>query len=223
MGAIHHTAHMTYRIISISGFKGHGKDTVGQMLAHHAGYTPQSFADPLKRMLCVQFGWDLHMLSGITPESRSWREQPDPYWSEKLGRPFTPRQAMTEIGTDLIRKKFLDTQWCDLMQKQLQSHVTPVVITDARFRNELQMIRDQGGFTIWVKRDPLPTWYDKVLWLNKRPKWQRKLIRPLFRELKQVHESEQDWVGWDFDHVIENTGSLEDLEQQVLMWYKPLT
>ena len=214
---------MTYRIISISGFKGHGKDTVGQILAQHAGYTPTSFADPLKRMLSVQFGWSLEQLQGLTAESRSWREQPDPYWSEKLGRTFTPRQAMTEIGTDLIRRKFLDTQWCDLMQKQLQSSVTPVVITDARFQNELQMIRDLGGVTIWVKRDPLPTWYDQVMWLNNRPVWQRKLIRPFLRDLKQVHVSEQDWVGWDFDHVIENTGTLEELEQLMLEWYKPLT
>jgi len=163
------------------------------------------------------------MLRGLTPGSRTWREHPDPYWSDKLGRPFTPRQAMTEIGTDLIRRRFLDTQWCDLMQKQLQSRVSPVVITDARFRNELQMIRDQGGVTIWVKRHPLPTWYDQVSWLNKRPVWQRKLIKPFLSELKQVHESEQDWVGWDFDHVIENTGTLEDLEQLVLEWCKLLT
>lgn len=216
-------SHMTHRIISISGFKGHGKDTVGNMLAAQAGYQPLSFADPLKKMLAIQFGWDPHLLSGITPESRAWREQPDAYWSEKLHRPFTPRRAMTEIGTDLIRRRFLDSQWCDLMQKQLQSRVMPVVITDARFRNELQMIRDQGGITVWVKRDPLPDWHDKVMWLNKRPTWQRKWIRPFLRDLKHVHESEQDWVGWHFDHVIENTGTLADLSECVQAWHKQLT
>jgi hypothetical protein len=214
---------MTPRIISISGFKGHGKDTVGRILAHHAGYQTRSFAEPLKSMLSIQFGWPLEQLQGLTPESRAWREQPDPYWSEKLGRPFTPRQALTEIGTDLIRRRFLDTQWCDLMQKQLQSDVSPTVITDARFQNELQMIRDLGGVTIWVKRDPLPDWYDQVMWLNARPAWQRRLMRPFLRELKSVHVSEQDWVGWDFDHVIENTGTLEDLEQLVITWHKQLT
>lgn len=214
---------MTHRIISISGFKGHGKDTMGQILADHAHYTPISFAEPLKRMLSVQFGWDLHMLSGITPESRAWREQPDPYWSEKLGRPFTPRQAMTEIGTDLIRCRFLDSQWCDLMQKQLQQATQPMVITDARFQNELQMIRDLGGITVWIKRDPLPTWYDTVSWLNKKPAWQRNLIRPFLKSLKHVHVSEQDWVGWQFDHVIDNVGSLEDLHVNVLTWHNQLT
>jgi len=214
---------MKKQIISISGFKGHGKDTVGNMLAEHAGYVPMSFADPLKRILSIQFGWPLEQLQGLTAESRTWREQPDPYWSEKLGRPFTPRQAMTEIGTDLIRHKFLDSQWRDLMQKQLQSHTSPVVITDARFQNELQMVRDQGGITIWVKRDPLPTWYDRVMWLNTLPVWQRKLIRPFLTELRTVHESETDWVGWDFDHVIDNTGSLDDLTSLVLEWYKTIT
>jgi hypothetical protein len=214
---------MTHRIISISGFKGHGKDTVGQILAQHGGYKTMSFADPLKRILSVQFGWDLHMLSGLTPESRAWREQPDPYWSEKLGRPFTPRQAMTEIGTDLIRRRFLDTQWCDLMQKQLQNVHQPVVVTDARFRNELQMIRNLGGITIWVKRDPLPTWYDTAEWLNQKPTWQRKWIKPLLRELRGVHQSETEWVGWDFDHVIENNSSLEDLSQLVTTWHNQLT
>jgi hypothetical protein len=130
---------------------------------------------------------------------------------------------MTEIGTDLIRRKFLDTQWCDLMQKQLQSHTAPVVITDARFRNELQMVRDQGGVTVWVRRLPLPTWYDGALWLNSRPPWQRKWLRPFLSELNPVHESETDWLGWDFDHVIDNTGSLEELTSLVVAWAKTIT
>ena len=214
---------MTAQIISISGFKGHGKDTVGNMLAAHAGYTCVSFAAPLKQILSIQFGWPLDQLEGITPESRAWREQPDTYWSEKLGRPFTPRQAMTEIGTDLIRRKFLDSQWCDLMQKQLQEIQTPVVITDARFPNELDLIKRMGGVNVWVKRDPLPEWYSKACWLNSHPVCMRKWIKPFIRGLDHVHESEIAWVGSQFDHVIENTGSLEDLNKLVVAWHKQLT
>jgi hypothetical protein len=61
------------------------------------------------------------------------------------------------------------------------------------------------------------------MWLNTLPVWQRKLIRPFLTELRTVHESETDWVGWDFDHVIDNTGSLDDLTSLVLEWYKTIT
>lgn len=158
------------------------------------------------------------MLEGVTLESRMWREEPDPYWSNKLGRPFSPRQALTEIGTDLIRKKFLDTQWCDLMQKQLQNVSGPVVITDARFPNELSMIKKLGGTTVWVKRCPLPSWYDWSLWANSWPQPVRPMLRKVVPALKHVHASEQAWVGWQFDHVIDNSGSLETLETKVKNW-----
>jgi hypothetical protein len=214
---------MTSRIISISGFKGHGKDTVGRILKDQFGFQTTSFAEPLKQVLSVMFGWDPNNLEGITPESRAWREQPDPFWSEKLGKPFTPRQAMTEIGTDLIRHKFLNTMWCDLMEQKLSQVSGDWVITDARFTNELQLIKDLGGVCVWVKRQPLPEWYAQAEWLNKRPAWQRPVIKPFLKGLKGVHESETNWVGWDFDHVIDNTGSLDDLSDLIHMWHKQLT
>ena len=31
-----------------------------------------------------------------------------------------------------------------------------------------------------------------------------------------VHPSEWSWAGWDFDHTISNTGSLEDLQARTL-------
>lgn len=214
---------MNKQIISLSGFKGHGKDTVGQILAQHAGFTCVSFATPLKHVLSHQFGWDITLLEGITPESRSWREQPDPYWSTKLGRPFTPRQAMTEIGTDLIRRRFLDSQWCDLMQKQIQDLDTPVCITDARFPNELELVRRLGGTTLWVKRLPLPEWYDAAVKYAALPTWTQKLVKPFCTSIQHVHDSELVWTNWQFDHVIDNSHTLADLHDQVLNWYKQTT
>ena len=213
---------MKKQIISISGFKGHGKDTVGRILKNKFDFHTTSFAEPLKQMLSVMFGWDLQALEGITSESRSWREQPDPFWSQKLGRPFTPRHAMTHIGTDVIRRKFNNNMWCDIMHKKLADTQQSWVITDARFRNELQLVKDLGGVCVWVKKDPMPEWYSHAVKLNALPAWQRTLVKPFVTSLRDVHESETNWVGWEFDHVIENTGSLQDLENVVCEWAKQM-
>jgi hypothetical protein len=214
---------MKKQIISISGFKGHGKDTVGQILKTHFGWDTMSFADPLKHTISVMFDWEYDMLEGITPESRAWREQPDPFWSQKLGYEFTPRKAMTQIGSDLIRRKFNDDHWCDLMHKRLVHITNTCVITDTRFKKELSMVKTQGGICVWVKRDPLPAWYSQALWLNNRPEWQQQIIKPFLGKLHDVHYSETNWLGWDFDHVIENTGSITDLTTLVLEWAQSIT
>ena len=207
---------MKNKIISISGFRGSGKDTVGAHLQLDHGFESVSFAHPLKQTVCAMFGWAESDLAGKTPESRAWRTQPDPYWSEKLGRPFTPLDAMTEVGHDLIRGKFLDSIWLNRMEQHLTQHdQTNWVITDARFTPELQLIRDQGGITVWVKRDPFPTWYDTHEWLQQQPAWCARWIKPFLKDLRSVHVSETEWLDWSFDHVIENDQDLNHLFTQV--------
>jgi len=86
-------------IIGFVGFIGSGKGTVADILTHKYGFNKESFANAVKDACAAIFLWDRKMLEGDTKESREWRETPDPWWSEKLGREFSPRLALQLMGT----------------------------------------------------------------------------------------------------------------------------
>lgn len=205
---------MTRKIISISGFKGSGKDTVARLLCEQAPFELTSFAQPLKHSMCEIFGWDRTQLEGLTPDSRAWREQPDPYWSEVFGEPVSPRNLMTRMGTDCLRSHLHTDIWVHSCKKRILESENHMIITDARFTNELQMVKDLGGITILVHRPPLPTWYASAQKVNKWPKRLRPYVKKLYGDLDQVHESETDWLTWEFDHVIDNDQDLMHLNAQ---------
>jgi hypothetical protein len=206
---------MTKLIIAIAGFKGSGKDTVGAHLAKNHDFEATSFAKPLKRALCEMFGWKRHMLEGKTAASRTWREQPDEFWSEQFGETITPRYIMQYFGTDVVRKHMLDSFWINSTKKEIMNISQHVVITDARFQNELSMVKHMGGITIRVVRGPEPEWFEKAAWLNKQPKFLKPMLGWLLPEVTAVHESERDWIGWNFDYTIQNDQDLAHLISQV--------
>lgn len=195
-------------IIGLVGFAGSGKDTVGQYLVENYGYRSEAFADPLKDCLCAIFGWDREMMSGRTPESRVWREQVDQWWAAKLEIPhFSPRFAMQNIGTDVMRKLFHDQVWILNMEKRLLSAEHPVVITDGRFGNEIRLVRRLGGRVYRVKRGTDPVWMDVARSANKGDQLAIQRLNEVFK----VHQSEWAWVGEELDGSIRNDGDLDDL------------
>ena len=129
------------KIIALVGFKGSGKDTVGNSL-RNCGYETTSFAKPVKAALCEMFGWESSMLDGLTPESRRWRETPDPFWTEHFHKKITPRYMMQHFATDIVRDKLKSDFWTLRCRKILESSNTNIVITDARFVNEINMVRE---------------------------------------------------------------------------------
>jgi hypothetical protein len=202
-------------IIAIAGFKGSGKDTVGMHLRKQHGFATTSFALNLKKAVCAMFGWKPSMLEGTTEVSRQWREQPDPYWSTVLGRTVTPRSIMQTVGTDVIRRKFFDNFWVASTSLQLQNSAGSIAVTDARFKNELSMIKQLGGHTVLVCRGSQPSWYNKAAWLNRQPRWLQPLLLFMLPEVAAVHISERDWIGWQFDYVIHNDGDLNQLQTSI--------
>lgn len=199
-------------IIALVGFAGVGKDTVGQYLTETYGHEPLAFADPLKDCLSNIFGWDRELLSGRTPESRVWREQVDPWWADKLGIPhFSPRFAMQNFGTEVMRKNFNDDIWIINTEKRILDAKGPVVITDGRFPNEIKMIRRLGGAVYRVRRGPDPVWMDIAMEANRGDAHARsKMI-----DVHRVHLSEWAWVGEDLDGAIRNDGDIFDLHEVV--------
>jgi hypothetical protein len=180
-------------LIGVVGLIGSGKDTVSKRLEQKHGFRRDSFAKSLKDAVSAMFNWDREMLEGNGNDSRQWREQPDEFWSKKFGKTVTPRWVLQHFGTEVMRQHMHDAIWIDSCLSRYDGR--PTVISDTRFQNELKTIKENKGQIILVKRGELPT-------------------REQMQD-KGAHKSEWDWMGWNFDHVIENDGSKEDLYKKV--------
>lgn len=206
------------KVIAITGLKGSGKDTIASIICKYdKSFKTIAFADRLKDICAVMFGWDRKMLSGRFPESREWREKPDYFWSSELGIEFTPRKALTTVGTDLIRGTILAHIWDIAVKKEiLDNPDTNYVITDCRFANELKMVHDLGGIVVQVERGEKPVWWSIAADYNLG-----KLGIDEPNELKAIHPSERDWIGINNpQHIFYNNSTLENLEKEVIEYFK---
>ena len=197
-------------IIGICGFIGSGKDTVADYLVNFHEFRRESFANTLKDAVAAVFGWDRTMLEGRTKEAREWREQVDPWWAERLAMPtLTPRWVLQYWGTEVCRRSFHDDIWIASLENKLRMSKDNVVISDCRFPNEIQSIRDAGGKIVWVQRGNLPDWYQTAVDANAGHNY---AVQDL--KMRKIHASETAWVGTDFDTIIDNNRSIDDLYQQ---------
>jgi len=197
-------------IIGVCGFIGSGKDTLADYLVNFHEFRRESFASTLKDAVAAVFGWDRTMLEGRTKEAREWREKVDPWWAERLSMPtLTPRWVLQYWGTEVCRKAFHDDIWIASLENKIRNSKDDVVISDCRFPNEIQAIKDAGGQIIWVQRGDLPEWYDVALASNQGHNW-------AFQELKmrKIHASETAWVGTEFDSIVDNNGTIDELYKQ---------
>lgn len=186
-------------LIGIVGLIGSGKDTVAERLVDKHGFVKDSFAKSLKDAVASMFNWDRKMLEGDTSSSRHWREQPDKFWSEKFGKPITPRWVLQYFGTEVMRGQMYDAIWVDSCIGRYKGKNT--VISDTRFPNEITSIRAHGGKIIYVKRGDNPEWFTNYIEGNVEP--------------TGIHSSEYMWARSDFDFTINNNGTKEELYGKV--------
>jgi hypothetical protein len=203
-------------IIGVCGFIGSGKDTIADYLTNFHGFRRESFANTLKDAVAAVFGWDRTMLEGRTKQAREWREQVDPWWAERLNMPnLTPRWVLQYWGTEVCRRGFHDDIWIASLENKLRSSTDNIVISDCRFPNEIKSIRDAGGNIVWVKRGELPEWYEDAVNANRGEvgnfSWATSRSR---LEKAGIHASETAWVGTNFDYVLENNSSIDELFSQ---------
>lgn len=193
-------------IIGVCGLIGAGKDTIADYLVNIHEFRRDSFASTLKDAVASVFGWDRIMLEGRTKSSREWREQPDAWWSQRLGQEITPRWVLQYWGTEVCRKAFHDDIWIASLENKLRTTSDDVVISDCRFPNEISAIRKQGGHVIRVIRGTDPDWFEQAA----------QHLRgngPLPSGLP--HQSEWAWAGTEFDAIVDNNGTLDDLYSQI--------
>lgn len=204
-------------IIGICGLIGSGKDTVADYLVNVHGFRRESFAGTLKDAVAAVFDWDRTLLEGRTRASREWREQVDPWWAVRLNMPdLTPRWVLQYWGTEVMRRGFHDDIWIASIENKIRNLQDHVVISDCRFPNEIASIRAAGGRIVRTCRGADPEWFAAAVAVNAGPthnlNWtsSRSML-----DRHKVHASETAWAGTEFDYILDNNGSMDELYTQV--------
>ena len=202
-------------IIGTIGFIGSGKGTVADILVEKKGFTKLAFADAVKDATAAIFGWPRALLEGDTDESRKFREEMDPWWSEKTGKYITPRYMLQLMGTEAGRDVFHQDLWILALEKKLGMYQN-VVISDVRFPNEIEFIQRMGGFVVRVKRGDDPEWYDTAKRANLEGNTDL-MVDHL------IHYSEWAWIGTPTDYQLDNIGTVSSLEADIEHMLKVFT
>jgi len=148
-------------LIGINGFAGAGKDTLYQRIdtLWAVGATRLAFADKLYESAAAAIGVTVEQL-------REWKTDTDvviTVHNKRTGEVYTElnvRQYLQWYGTEAHRVPFGDTFWITRVLPEQESRlwaVDPVAIvcvTDARFPNEAEYVRKQGGFIVKVVGPP---------------------------------------------------------------------
>lgn len=98
------------------------------------------------------------------------------------------REMLQRLGTNVVRNMVDEDAWVDMMAVrvlQLHSKGKNVAVTGIRFPNELARIKDMGGSSVWVENSRIGS--------------------------LDTHISELSLVSQDFDFIVYNNGSLDDL------------
>jgi len=146
---------MNTKIIAFSGRKQSGKTICSEFLKGlllSNGYSDveiYNFADPLKEDICMNmFGLSYVQCYG---EDHNKNELVDAYWEDKQ---LTARDLMQLIGTDLFRK-LNNNVWVNaLINKIKKSKLQVVIVSDCRFPNEVEAIKNNGGIVFRLNRNP---------------------------------------------------------------------
>ena len=128
---------------------------------------------------------------------------------------ITPRLALQLFGTEYIRDVFHPNVWSASLINRCK---VDTVVTDCRFVNEVNAIRNAEGLVFRVKRGPEPKWYDLMVRYNSNQKTYIEEDMEVQRQREDgiiPHVSETDWIGSEFDYIIDNDGALEDLYKKI--------
>jgi hypothetical protein len=210
-------------LIGINGKIGVGKDTVGKIIQHLTSeWADEEFQDT--DMLDVRSNWKIKkfagklkvvasLLTGIPIEKFEDQEFKKTILGPEWGKPtkqnplnaidpfkditfvemMSVRDLLQKIGTEAMRNGLHENVWVNALFADYTED-QQWVITDVRFPNEYNAIKEKGGIMIRVNR---PGYGNSM------------------KELADAHPSEIALDGHEFDYVIENKGSLIELIDKV--------
>jgi hypothetical protein len=230
-------------IIGVFGYAGSGKDTVGKLIQYNMSRSRIPIEEVIENYsnnewwMEEQSGWEIKKWAGklkyiasiitgipvdkfedqefkrtnLGPEWNITKQyESDAPWiaegGESYEEPMTVRDLLQILGTEAMRDGLHKNVWvnalmADYKPTQVQWSDGPVggyedgpmpnwIITDTRFPNEAKAIKDKGGIVIKVDRPG---------------------VGPV-----NGHPSEDALKDYNFDYVIHNNGSINDLDNKII-------
>lgn len=139
------------KIIALAGFAQSGKDTVGKMLVNK-GYNRLAFADAVRDAT-----YAFNPIVDFKVEGNCFRfvrlqEMVDEIGWERAKTECTEvRESLQKMGTEVGREIFGKDCWTNIIKRKLEDFPElDFVITDTRFPNELELIREKSGVSVRV-------------------------------------------------------------------------
>lgn len=143
------------QIIGLSGFARAGKDETAKVLVEEFGFTQVAFADKLRDMIYalnpiveVEFDgdWAEYICVQDVIDEFGWGGYKETAYGDEI------RRLLQRLGTEAGRQTLWDTIWIDAAFAG-QPQDAKIVVSDARFFNEFDAIRQRGG-EIWRVERP---------------------------------------------------------------------
>jgi len=192
-------------LIGINGKIGSGKTTAAKLIAEyfHKKEIPiyyRMWAKPLKETVEILSGIKMKhegencFTDGITDYTQEDKSTYVEHFNITVGK------MLQKIGTDVFREHFDKETWIKFLyfgdykniEKIYNKRKFVYLISDTRFPNEADFIKNNNGILIKIIGKEFETDRDKM------------------------HESEIALDSYNkFDHIIDNTGSLEDLKNNI--------
>jgi len=194
-------------------------------------YQIKKYADRLKDIVCLLIGCTREQL-----EDREFKEKElgeEWNWSKKIpvGNSgdysldhivMTPRLLFQLLGTDCGRDIIHPNIWVNSLFADYEDNKSDWlsglnskwIITDVRFPNEAQAIKDRSGIVIRVNRDKQCGSCESTFTKGSEcpncgsGNW-------VHGKIDFTHPSETALDDYEFDHVIDNNGSIEELVEKV--------
>lgn len=186
-------------IIGLSGYARSGKDEAAKVLVEDYGFTRVAFADKLREFLYAMnplihpteknyfaFHKSPTRLQDVI-DRHGWDGYKETDYKHEI------RALLQRLGTEAGRKTLWDTIWIDAALTGF-SDDAKIVVTDCRFPNEAQAVRDRGGQVWRITREG---------------------VGPA-----NAHPSETSLDDWDFDCGVGNYDSLEEYQNRVRQVYR---
>ena len=142
---------MSTLLIGLTGRARCGKSTAAQHFVNTFRLEHYAFADPLRDGLMAIFNLE------PTDFENDHKEQPLNWLNH------SPRQLMQSLGTEWARNTVHPDVWVKIAEQNIDymthalSEVIGFVVSDIRFENEADFIRNRGGTVIHLHRQDTPS------------------------------------------------------------------
>lgn len=175
-------------ILGLSGYARSGKDTAANYFVENQGYVKISFADPIREAL-----YELNPTveldgKGFKPLKVAIDLLGETWESLKDHKNGDVRGLLQRLGTEVGREMFDQDLWVKQAINRIEDGAK-VVVSDVRFENEAEAIKNLGGLVFRIERGGVgPT---------------------------SSHKSETSLEDYSFDAVVTNDGDIKSLHTKL--------